>query len=60
MDGAAKEADMGGLSLWHWAIVVLVIALLFGRGRIAGVMGDVGKGIRNFRTGLSDEKDEHP
>jgi sec-independent protein translocase protein TatA len=47
---------MGGLSLWHWGIVILVVALLFGGGRIAAIMGDVGKGIRNFRTGISDER----
>lgn len=45
---------MGGLSIWHWIIVALVILVLFGRGRISEVMGDFGKGISSFRKGLSE------
>ena len=48
---------MGGLSLWHWIIVALVILVLFGRGKISEMMGDFGKGIKNFRRGLDDEDD---
>ena len=36
---------MGSLSIWHWALVILVIVLLFGRGKISDLMGDVAKGI---------------
>ena len=44
---------MGGLSIWHWLIVIVVIALLFGgRGKLSGLMGDAAKGIRAFRDGL--------
>lgn len=50
---------MGGLSIWHWIIVALVILVLFGRGRISEVMGDFGKGISSFRKGLS-EADKQP
>ena len=50
---------MGGLSLWHILIVALLFVLLFGRGKISDVMGDVAKGIRSFRKGLSDD-DEPP
>ncbi|MFT5703184.1 MAG: sec-independent protein translocase protein TatA [Rickettsiales bacterium] len=40
-------------------LIVLVIALLlFGSGRISGVMGDIGKGIKNFRKNIKDEKDQ--
>ncbi len=46
---------MGGLSLWHWVIVALVILVLFGRGKISETMGDFGKGVKSFRKGLSDE-----
>jgi sec-independent protein translocase protein TatA len=46
---------MGSFSIWHWLIVLLVIALLFGAGRISGVMGDVGKGIKSFKKGLSED-----
>jgi sec-independent protein translocase protein TatA len=46
---------MGGLSLWHWVIVALVILILFGRGKISETMGDFGKGVKSFRKGLSEE-----
>ena len=49
---------MGSFSIWHWLIVLLVIALLFGAGRISGVMGDVGKGIKSFKKGLADDEEE--
>ncbi|PEQ12912.1 Sec-independent protein translocase TatA [Novosphingobium sp. PC22D] len=46
---------MGGLSLWHWIIVLLVVLILFGRGRISEIMGDFGKGIKSFKDGINDE-----
>ena len=47
---------MGGLSIWHWLIVIVVVALLFGgRGKLSGLMGDAAKGIRAFRDGLKGE-----
>jgi sec-independent protein translocase protein TatA len=46
---------MGGFSLVHWLIVLLVILILFGRGRISEIMGDFGKGIKSFKHGLGDE-----
>ena len=47
---------MGGLSIWHWLIVIVVIALLFGgRGKLSGLMGDAAKGIRAFRDGLKGD-----
>lgn len=45
---------MGGLSVSHWAIVLLVVFVLFGRGRISDVMGDFGKGLSSFRKELRD------
>lgn len=48
-----------GLSVWHLLIVALVIIVLFGRGRIAEMMGDFGKGIKNFKEGIREE-DERP
>jgi sec-independent protein translocase protein TatA len=44
-----------GLSFWQIAIVVLLFVLLFGRGKISGLMGDVAKGIKSFKKGLSEE-----
>jgi len=51
---------MGGFSLWHWIIVLLVVLILFGRGRISEIMGDFGKGIKSFKQGLSDEEKASP
>lgn len=48
----------GGFSIWHWLVVLAIIALLFGAGRISGVMGDIGKGVKSFKKGLSDDDDE--
>lgn len=48
---------MGGLSLWHWIIVALVILVLFGRGKISEMMGDFGKGVSSFKKGLSEAED---
>jgi len=51
---------MGGMSWIHWAIVIVVVALLFGgRGKLSSVMGDAAKGIRAFKDGLKGE-DETP
>lgn len=44
-----------GLSIWQIAIVVILFVLLFGRGKISDLMGDVAKGIKSFKKGLSEE-----
>ena len=46
---------MFGLSPLHWIVVLVVILIFFGRGRISETMGDFGKGIRSFKKGLADE-----
>ncbi|WP_294642241.1 twin-arginine translocase TatA/TatE family subunit [uncultured Aureimonas sp.] len=46
---------MGSFSIWHWLIVLAVVLLLFGRGKIPELMGDVAKGIKNFKKGMADE-----
>ena len=49
---------MGGLSLWHWIIVIAVVALLFGgKGKISSVMGDFAKGIKAFKSGMKDDEE---
>ena len=49
---------MGSFSIWHWAIVIVVVALLFGgKGKISGLMGDAAKGIKAFREGLKGDDD---
>jgi len=41
---------MGSLSIWHWLVVIAVIAVLFGgRGKISDLMGDVAKGVKSFK-----------
>ena len=47
---------MGSMSIWHWAIVAVIVLLLFGgRGKLSGIMGDAAKGIKAFKEGLKDE-----
>lgn len=47
---------MGGLSIWHWLIVLAVGLLLFGgRGKVSDLMGDFAKGIKSFKKGLSED-----
>lgn len=47
-----------GPSWWQILIVLVLLVLLFGRGKISDLMGDVAKGIKSFKSGLSDEGDE--
>lgn len=48
---------MGGLSIWHWMIVLLVVLLLFGTGKVSTLMGDVAKGIKAFKKNMAEEDD---
>jgi sec-independent protein translocase protein TatA len=41
--------------MWHWLIVLVIVLLLFGRGKIPELMGDVAKGIKSFKKGMNDE-----
>ena len=47
---------MGSMSIWHWIIVIAVVLLLFGRGKISDLMGDVAKGIKSFKKGMADDE----
>jgi sec-independent protein translocase protein TatA len=47
---------MGFGSLWHWAIVLVVVLILFGRGRISEIMGDFGSGIKSFKQSMNDDE----
>ena len=49
---------MGSLSIWHWIIVIAVVLLLFGRGKISELMGDVAQGIKAFKKGMSEDPAE--
>jgi sec-independent protein translocase protein TatA len=46
---------MGSFSVWHLLIVLVMVVLLFGAGRIPTLMGDMAKGVKAFRKGMSDE-----
>jgi sec-independent protein translocase protein TatA len=47
---------MGSLSIWHWMIVIVVVMLLFGgRGKLSSVMGDFAQGIKAFKKGMTED-----
>ena len=47
---------MGSFSVFHWIVVIGVVALLFGRGKISGLMGDVAQGIKSFKRGMAEDE----
>ncbi len=47
---------MGSFSIWHLLIVLVVVLLLFGRGRITNLMGDLAQGIKSFKRGMADDQ----
>jgi sec-independent protein translocase protein TatA len=51
---------MGSFSIWHWLVVGIIILLLFGRGRFSGMMGDVAKGIKEFKKGMAEDDEAKP
>ena len=46
---------MGSLSIWHWIVVLVVVLLLFGRGKISELMGDMAQGIKAFKKGMAED-----
>lgn len=51
---------MGSMSIWHWLIVLVVVLLLFGRGRLSDIMGEFGKGVQSFKKGVADADPAKP
>lgn len=50
---------MGAFSIWHWVIVLVVVLVLFGgKGKISALMGDFGKGLKSFKKGMKEEEGE--
>lgn len=47
---------MGFTSIWHWLIVLVIVLLVFGAGKLPKVAGDLAKGIKNFKSGLKEEE----
>jgi len=48
---------MGSFSIWHWLVVLMVVLLLFGTGKVSTLMGDVAKGIKSFKKNMAEEPD---
>jgi sec-independent protein translocase protein TatA len=44
------------MSIWHWIVVIAVVLLLFGRGKISELMGDVAQGIKAFKKGMTEDE----
>lgn len=51
---------MGGVSIWHWIVVGVIVMLLFGRGKVSELMGDVAKGIKSFKKGMAEDDPPTP
>jgi sec-independent protein translocase protein TatA len=48
---------MGSFSIWHWIVVLAIVLLLFGTGRVSNLMGDLAKGVKAFKKGLQEDED---
>ena len=48
---------MGSFSIWHWMVVLLVVLLLFGSGKVSNLMGDFAKGIKSFKKNMAEDND---
>lgn len=48
------------MSLTHWLVVIVIALLLFGRGKISDLMGDLAKGIKSFKKGMAEDDDVKP
>ena len=49
---------MGTFSIWHWLVVLVIVLLLFGAGKIPKLMGDMAKGVKAFKSGLKEDEEE--
>jgi len=49
---------MGGLSIWHWLIVLLIVLVIFGTSRLKNVGGDLGKAIREFKNSMGGDEEK--
>ncbi len=47
------------MSLTHWLVVIVIALLLFGRGKISDLMGDLAKGIKSFKKGMAEDDEAH-
>jgi sec-independent protein translocase protein TatA len=49
---------MGSFSIWHWIIVLLIVVMLFGTGKLVNMGSDIGKAVRGFKEGMKGEDDK--
>lgn len=49
---------MGSFSIWHWLIVLVVVVIVFGAGKLPRVATDLAQGIKNFKKGMQDNPDQ--
>jgi sec-independent protein translocase protein TatA len=49
---------MGGFSLWHWLIVLVIVVLVFGTKRLGNVGKDLGEAVKGFKKGMSDDENK--
>ena len=47
---------MGAFSIWHVLVILLVVLILFGAGKLPHVMGDLAKGLKNFKQGMKEDE----
>jgi sec-independent protein translocase protein TatA len=50
---------MGSFSIWHWLIVLAIVLVLFGKGKISTLMGDVAQGVKAFKKGLAEDEPDN-
>lgn len=51
---------MGGLSIWHWVIVLVIVVLVFGTKRLGNIGKDLGEAVKGFKKGVNDEDKDKP
>jgi sec-independent protein translocase protein TatA len=49
---------MGGLSIWHWVIVLVVVVIIFGTGKLRNAGSDLGKAVKGFKDGVKGDEDK--
>lgn len=50
---------MGGFSIWHWLLVLVIVILIFGTKKLKNLGQDLGEAIKNFKTSMNDEKPDN-
>jgi sec-independent protein translocase protein TatA len=55
---ARKEKTMGSFSIWHWLIVLVVVVLVFGTGKLKNAGSDLGKAVKGFKDGVKSGDEE--